>query len=128
MIERESLDGVEVVRLARGKVNALDLELVTAITETFTSLGQGSAQPIVLTGSGRAFSADVVSRAVEAARRLAGSIPAAAYQFTKWQLRHEVNERLGRLRPEQDRMVAQLWEAGLRDGAIGSYMERLSSH
>ncbi|MQA10268.1 MAG: enoyl-CoA hydratase/isomerase family protein [Pseudonocardiaceae bacterium] len=247
VIERESLDGVEIVRLARGKVNALDLELVTAITETFTSLGDGSVRPIVLTGSGKAFSAgvdlprvldggpgyvrrflpaladafeavfsigrpvvaavnghaiaggcilatacdhrimgeagsigvtelavgvpfplsameilrfavgdgparravfeastftadealtrgfvdevvgstEVVSRAVQAARRLAGTIPAETYEFTKWQLRHDVNERLARLRPEQDRAVTRLWEASLRDGSIGSYLERL---
>jgi enoyl-CoA hydratase len=59
MIERETDDGVVTVRLAHGKVNALDLELVTAITETFTELDRGPAEAIVFTGSGRAFSAGV---------------------------------------------------------------------
>ena len=38
MIERENVDGVAVVRLAHGKVNALDLELLQAITATFREL------------------------------------------------------------------------------------------
>jgi enoyl-CoA hydratase len=59
VIERERVDGVEVVRLAHAPVNALDLELVTAITETFVSLGEGSTKAVVFTGSGRAFSAGV---------------------------------------------------------------------
>jgi enoyl-CoA hydratase len=59
MIEREDVDGIAVVRLARGKVNALDLELLRAITQTFTEL-DGSGHPaVVLTGAGRAFSAGV---------------------------------------------------------------------
>jgi hypothetical protein len=40
MIEREYVDDVAVVRLAHGKVNALDLELLNAITETFTELDE----------------------------------------------------------------------------------------
>lgn len=60
MIQREEIDGVTVVRLAHGKVNALDLELLTAITETFAELkAQGLRRPIVLTGAGGAFSAGV---------------------------------------------------------------------
>ncbi|MPY79632.1 MAG: enoyl-CoA hydratase/isomerase family protein [Actinophytocola sp.] len=247
MIERESVDGVEVVRLAHGKVNALDVELVTAIVETFTALADGPARPVVLTGAGNAFcagvdlrrvldggtsyvrrfmpaladafeavfnlgrpvvaavnghaiaggcilvsacdhrvmgeagrigvtelavgvpfplsameilrfaagdgparravfdastftadealirglvdevvdSTDVVSRAVEVARRLSDSIPAETFQFTKRQLRHEVNGRLQRLRPAQDPIATRLWETALEDGAIGAYMERL---
>jgi enoyl-CoA hydratase len=59
MIEREDIDGVAVVRLARGPVNALDLDLVTAVTATFTELAGGPQRAVVLTGSGRAFSAGV---------------------------------------------------------------------
>jgi enoyl-CoA hydratase len=55
VIERERADGVEIVRLAHGKVNALDLELVTTITETFTALGEGSPEAVVFTGSGNSF-------------------------------------------------------------------------
>lgn len=59
MIEREDVDGVAVVRLAHGKVNALDLELLQAITATFRELDRADPAAIVLTGSGRAFSAGV---------------------------------------------------------------------
>ncbi len=59
MIEREDVDGVAVVRLAHGKVNALDLELLQAITATFRELDRADHSAIVLTGSGRAFSAGV---------------------------------------------------------------------
>jgi len=58
-IHVEDQDGVAVVRLAHGKVNALDLELLHAITETFDELDRGGAAAVVLTGDGRAFSAGV---------------------------------------------------------------------
>lgn len=48
---------VKVIRLARGKVNALDLELVRALAEEFQSPGSECA--IVLTGTERIFSAGV---------------------------------------------------------------------
>jgi enoyl-CoA hydratase len=41
MIKREEIDGVAVVRLAHGKVNALDLELTEAITQVFRELDGG---------------------------------------------------------------------------------------
>jgi len=59
MIERADVDGVAVVRLARGKVNALDLDLLRAITETFGELDRSAHTAVVLTGAGRAFSAGV---------------------------------------------------------------------
>jgi enoyl-CoA hydratase len=59
MIEREDVDGVAVVRMATGKVNALDLDLVQAITATFIDLDASPVRGIVLTGAGRAFSAGV---------------------------------------------------------------------
>jgi enoyl-CoA hydratase len=59
VIERDVIDGIAVVRLAHGKVNALDRELAEAITATFTELADSPHPAVVLTGSGRAFSAGV---------------------------------------------------------------------
>ena len=59
MIDVEERGGVQVVRMEHGKVNALDLELLHAITTTFTELDESDARAIVLTGAGRAFSAGV---------------------------------------------------------------------
>jgi enoyl-CoA hydratase len=59
VIEGMDVDGVAVIRLAHGKVNALDLELLQAITATFAELDVADCRAIVLTGGGRAFSAGV---------------------------------------------------------------------
>lgn len=59
MVEQEELDGIALVRLAHGKVNALDLELVDAIIETCGELARSSHRAVVLTGAGPAFSAGV---------------------------------------------------------------------
>lgn len=55
-IERRAC-GVTVLRLRRGPVNALDLDLCQALTTELTNAAQSGA--IVLTGEGRAFSAGV---------------------------------------------------------------------
>jgi enoyl-CoA hydratase len=59
VIQVDDWDGVAVVRLAHGKVNALDLELLHGITATFAELDRNDAPAVVFTGSGRAFSAGV---------------------------------------------------------------------
>jgi enoyl-CoA hydratase len=59
MIEVEVVDGIGNVRLSHGKVNALDLELCQAIAETMRGLDTGDVRAVVLTGTGRAFSAGV---------------------------------------------------------------------
>ena len=50
-------DGVLVIALSNGKVNALDLDILVDLKQTFAQLSPG--QPVVLTGSGRVFSAGV---------------------------------------------------------------------
>ena len=57
MLELEERGAVTIVRLARGKVNALDTDLLHAIAAVMASLPAGQA--VVLTGAGRAFSAGV---------------------------------------------------------------------
>jgi enoyl-CoA hydratase len=55
-------DGVLLIEMAHGKVNALDLELLGALLDAFGTAG--SDRPIVLTGAGRAFSAGVDLRRI----------------------------------------------------------------
>jgi enoyl-CoA hydratase len=61
VLNKTTRDGVLFIELEHGKVNALDLELLRALIETFTS---PSGEPIVLTGAGRAFSAGVDLRRI----------------------------------------------------------------
>jgi enoyl-CoA hydratase len=62
MIRVDHQDGVAVVRLEHGKVNALDVELLGAAAATLRELA--TAPAIVLTGRGGAFSAGVDLRRV----------------------------------------------------------------
>ena len=57
MIHRDDHDGVAVLRIEHGKANALDLELCDAIVAAFEEAGD--ARAVVLTGTGRIFSAGV---------------------------------------------------------------------
>jgi enoyl-CoA hydratase len=57
MLETEDRSGVTVLRLQHGKVNALDTELLRAITAAMGDLDPGAA--VVITGAGSAFSAGV---------------------------------------------------------------------
>ena len=62
MIDVQHDGNVAVVRLEHGKVNALDLELLLAISTTMRDLH--SAGAVVLTGTGKAFSAGVDLRRI----------------------------------------------------------------
>lgn len=62
MINVERDGDVAIVQLERGKVNALDLELLLAISETMRDLSEAGA--VVVTGAGRAFSAGVDLRRI----------------------------------------------------------------
>ncbi|TCO54732.1 enoyl-CoA hydratase/isomerase family protein [Actinocrispum wychmicini] len=57
MIDIAVHDGIAVLTLNHGPVNALDLELLTAVPETLTAVAD--ARAVVLTGQGRSFSAGV---------------------------------------------------------------------
>ena len=57
MIHREDHDGIAVLRIEHGKVNTLDLELCNALVEAFEDANE--ARAVVLTGTGKIFSAGV---------------------------------------------------------------------
>ena len=60
MIDIEEHDGITTLTLNHGKVNAVDVELLTAIAEQFAALaGRAPAPTAIITGAGRAFSAGV---------------------------------------------------------------------
>ncbi len=62
MIDVTDRNGIALVGLDHGKVNALDLELLQAITATMGDMAD--ARAVVITGAGRAFSAGVDLRRV----------------------------------------------------------------
>ena len=57
MIETSEQDGVAVLRMADGKVNAMSMEFCAAVTAQFHELS--TTRAVVLTGTGRIFSAGV---------------------------------------------------------------------
>ncbi|MFC4950412.1 enoyl-CoA hydratase/isomerase family protein [Pseudonocardia sp. GCM10023141] len=59
MIERVNDGDVAVLTLNHGAVSALDIELCQALAEQFRALAGDPARAVVLTGTGRAFSAGV---------------------------------------------------------------------
>ncbi|MDX1594239.1 MAG: enoyl-CoA hydratase/isomerase family protein [Gammaproteobacteria bacterium] len=60
MIETEKReDGVVVLTLAHGKANVMDLELCTVLAERFEALADAPPPALVVTGTGRTFSAGV---------------------------------------------------------------------
>jgi len=61
MLDVERVDGVAVLRLAHGRVNALDLELLVALRQAIT---EATGHPLVLTGGGSCFSAGVDLRRI----------------------------------------------------------------
>lgn len=84
MIERVDDGDVAVLRLAHGPVSAMDLELCQAIAEQFRALATDPARAVVLTGTGRAFSAGVdLRRLVDGGRAYVERfLPALCDAFT----------------------------------------------
>ncbi|NUW38547.1 enoyl-CoA hydratase/isomerase family protein [Nonomuraea rhodomycinica] len=85
MIEVEVVDGVGVVRLAHGRVNALDVELCREIERVMRVLDgpESGVRAVVVTGVGRVFSAGVdLRRVVEGgAAYVAEFLPALSGAF-----------------------------------------------
>jgi enoyl-CoA hydratase len=59
MIESASADGVTVLTMRHGKANALDIEFCEALASHFLALRLTEAKAVVLTGTGKIFSAGV---------------------------------------------------------------------
>lgn len=59
MLEIETRDAITTLRLAHGKVNAIDQELLDAMQKQLQALEKSDCRGIVLTGSGKSFSAGV---------------------------------------------------------------------
>lgn len=59
MIERQDHDGVRVLRLAHGKVSAMDIELGEAFTAELKAAAVAPVRAVVVTGTGSSFSAGV---------------------------------------------------------------------
>lgn len=59
MIDREDVGDVAVLSLVNGQVNIMDTALLRELTQVFTDLAEDRPAAVVLTGSGRAFSAGV---------------------------------------------------------------------
>ena len=59
MFSCEREEGVAVLRLEHGKVNAMDLPLCDALTKQLAVLAADSCQAVVLTGAGNSFCAGV---------------------------------------------------------------------
>jgi len=59
MIERRDVDGIRVLKLAHGKVSALDIELGEAFVAEMTAAMETSVKAVIVTGSGSSFSAGV---------------------------------------------------------------------
>jgi len=59
MIVREDRDGIRVVRLAHGKVSAMDIELGEALIAELKAAADPAVRAVVITGTGASFSAGV---------------------------------------------------------------------
>ena len=59
MIERKDVDGVRTIRLAHGKVSAMDIELGEALMQELAAANDPSVRAVILTGTGSSFSAGV---------------------------------------------------------------------
>src|SRR5580693_7558755 len=59
MVDLENLGDVTILRLAHGKANAMDLELMEALVARLDECSASSARALIVTGHGKMFSAGV---------------------------------------------------------------------
>lgn len=81
MLEIEDREGIALVRLVHGPVNAMDTELCSEVADALDGLGD--ARAVVLTGNGRGFSAGVDLRRVvsDGPAYTRGFLPALSRMF-----------------------------------------------
>ena len=79
MIELEDRGVVTILRMARGKVNALNIELVTALIAGLERLELSATRAGIITGQGSVFGAGVdLPALVEGGARVRAAVPSAA--------------------------------------------------
>jgi len=59
MIQRDDRDGIRILRLAHGKVSAMDIELGEALMQEMADAAAAPVKAVIVTGSGSSFSAGV---------------------------------------------------------------------
>jgi enoyl-CoA hydratase/carnithine racemase len=128
MLELEERDEVTIVRMAHGKVNALDAELLQAIAKAFGGLGPGRA--VVFTGAGRSFSAGVDLKRItdggmDYVRAFRPSLSAAVMAVTKRQLQGPARDRLASVSQAEDDASTQMWASPAVRDAINGFMSAL---
>jgi enoyl-CoA hydratase len=104
VIESTTKDGVAVLAMRHGKVNALDTELCQALCGALDEAAAEGAAAVVLTGAGPVFSAGVDLKRVTAGREgyVAAFLPAlgrALPAFMTWPSSTPRSTRSGRPRP-----------------------------
>jgi enoyl-CoA hydratase len=84
MIELTESGGIVTLRLAHGKVSALDVELVESLARAVAEIDAGDARAVILTGTGSTFSAGVdLFRVVNGGREYVERMyPAMVRMFT----------------------------------------------
>ena len=76
-------DGISILRLQHGKANALDIELCQALTKALEAFRQSASKALVVTGTGKMFSAgvDLVRLSNEGAAYVRAFLPAMNGMF-----------------------------------------------
>ena len=135
MIERSADGDVAVLRLAHGRVNAVDVELCEAVTAQFRALvtdpahaAVGDAAPRTLVLGRRTYPVDEaqafglvdeirpaddpLAAAVDRARAFAAAVPPDTFAVTRAQLRRDARERMDRYADEADPVEPPTRDAG----------------
>ena len=83
MIDLTEADGISILRLQHGKANALDVELCQALTKALEAFRQSASKALVVTGTGKMFSAgvDLVRLSNEGAAYVRAFLPAMNGMF-----------------------------------------------